>query len=172
MTLSSLHSCVSRMLKRFGGVFESLCIKSSCLDTFDLVALLTAIQLTGAKHGQWCRAVVRQVEIIMIQTELRARYPVTTVPQSIRFQGLQAAVGLGVSASLTVLRTPREDVDISADKTFGQVMKLRSTIHTIEFHRIHTRCTEKFHVLQLRSFQMTLIHWWRTFPSKWNAVVF
>ena len=54
------------MLKRFGGVFESLCIKSSCLDTFDLVALLTAIQLTGAKHGQWCRAVVRQVEIIII----------------------------------------------------------------------------------------------------------
>lgn len=80
----------------------------------------------------------------MIQTELRARYPVTTVLQSIRFQGLQAAVGLGVSASLTVLRTPREDVDISADKTFGQVMKLRSTIHTIEFHRIHTRCTEVY----------------------------
>lgn len=33
---------------------------------FDLVALLTAMQLTGAKHGQWCRAVVRQVEIIII----------------------------------------------------------------------------------------------------------
>lgn len=177
VTLSSLHSCVSRMLKRFGGVFESLCIKLSCLDTFDLVAWLTAMQLTGAKHGQWCRAVVRQVEIIIINyhdsNRIACKIPCHhTVLQSIRFQGLQAAVGLGVSASLTVLRTPREDVDISADKTFGQVMKLRSTIHTIEFHGIHTRCTEKFHVLQLRSFQMTLIHWWRTFPSKWNAVVF
>lgn len=44
--------------------------------------------------------------------------------------------------------------------------------NSIEFIRGVQKCTEKFHVLQLRSFQMTLIHWWRTFPSKWNAVVF